>query len=182
MRAAERREVGAPPACGGEGGNRSRRCYYADPVTVSANRAAPSAVRGAGLIVVAQGAAALVMAAVLAVRTVAGADQRVVNGLGTAVWFAVVGAAVLAAGCALVTAKRWGRGLAVFTQLLLLPVAWYLAVGSHRPVFGIPLGMVALTVLILLFSPAAIRWASGVDQAGDQRDPASSANGEPDSR
>ena len=140
MRAAERREVGAPPACGGEGGNRSRRCYYADPVTVSA------------------------------------------NGLGTAVWFAVVGAAVLAAGCALVTAKRWGRGLAVFTQLLLLPVAWYLAVGSHRPVFGIPLGMVALTVLILLFSPAAIRWASGVDQAGDQRDPASSANREPDTR
>jgi len=151
-------------------------------VTVSANRAAPSAVRGAGLIVVAQGAAALVMAAVLAVRAVAGADQRVVNGLGTAVWFAVVGAAVLAAGCALVTAKRWGRGLAVFTQLLLLSVAWYLAVGSHRPVFGIPLGMVALTVLILLFSPAAIRWASGVDQAGDQRDPASSANREPDTR
>jgi hypothetical protein len=70
----------------------------------------------------------------------------------------------------------------VFTQLLLLPVAWYLAVGSHRPVFGIPLGMVALTVLILLFSPAAIRWASGVDQAGDQRDPASSANREPDTR
>jgi hypothetical protein len=68
---------------------------------------------------------------------------------------------VLAAGHALVTAKRWGRGLAVFTQLLLLPVAWYLAVGSHRPVFGIPLGIVALTVLILLFSPAAIRWASG---------------------
>jgi peptidoglycan/LPS O-acetylase OafA/YrhL len=95
-------------------------------VTFSGKRGAPSAVRGAGLVVVVQGAAALVMAAVLAVRAVAGADQRVVNGLGTAVWFAVVGAAVLAAGCALVTAKRWGRGLAVFTQLLLLPVAWYI--------------------------------------------------------
>ena len=47
---------------------------------------------------------------------------------------------MLAAGCALVTGKRWGRGLAVFTQLLLLPVAWYLAVGSHRPAFGIPAG------------------------------------------
>ncbi len=138
--------------------------------------------RGAGLIVVVQGTAALVMSAVLAVRTIAGADQRVVNGLGTAVWFALVGAAVLAAGWALVTAKRWGRGLAVFTQLLLLPVAWYLAVGSHRPLFGIPLGIVALTVLILLFSPAAIRWASGGDQPGDQRGPASAASGEPDSR
>jgi peptidoglycan/LPS O-acetylase OafA/YrhL len=170
------------------GGNRIRPSYYADAVTVSGKRGAPSAVRGAGIIVLVQGAAALVVAAVLVARAMAGADQRLVNGLGTAAWFALVGAAVLAAGRALVTAKRWGRGLAVFTQLLLLPVAWYLAVDSQRPVFGIPLAIVALTVLILLFSPAAIRWASAGDQAGvgdqvgDRRDPASSANGEPDSR
>ena len=85
---------------------------------------------------------------------------------------------MLAAGRALVIGKRWGRGLAVFTQLLLLPVAWYLAVGSHRPAFGIPVGVVALTRLVLLFSPAAVRWAAG----GDQRGPASSANSGPDSR
>ncbi|MGO9158669.1 hypothetical protein [Mycobacterium sp.] len=139
---------------------------------------APTPVRGAGLIVAIQGVAALVVAAVLVVRGLAGADQRVVNGLGTAVWFAVVGGGVLAAGYALVAGKRWGRGLGVFTQLLLLPVAWYLAVGSHRPAFGIPLGMVALTVLLLLFSPAAVRWAAG----GDQRGPASSASSGPDSR
>ena len=134
--------------------------------------------RGAGLIVAVQGAAALVVAAVLVVRGLAGADQHVVNGLGTAVWFVLVGGAVLAAGCALVVGKRWGRGLAVFAQLLLLPVAWYLAVGSHQPAFGIPVGIVALTVLVLLFSPAAVRWAAG----GDQRGPASSANCGPDSR
>lgn len=134
--------------------------------------------RGAGLIVALQGAAALVMAAVLVVRAIAGADQRAVNGLGTAVWFIVVGGVVLAAGRALALGKRWGRGLAVFAQLLLLPVAWYLAVGSRQPVFGIPVGVVALTVLILLFSPSALRWADG----GDQRGPASSANGGPDSR
>jgi len=125
-----------------------------------------------------QGVAALVVAAVLVVRGLAGADQRVVNGLGTAIWFAVVGGGVLAAGYALMAGKRWGRGLAVFTQLLLLPVAWYLAVGSHQPAFGIPLGIVALTALILLFSPAAVRWAAG----GDQRGPASSASRGPDSR
>jgi hypothetical protein len=135
-------------------------------------------VRGAGLIVAVQGAAALVVAAVLVVRGLAGADQRVVNGLGTAVWFILVGSAVLAAGCALVAGKRWGRGLAVFTQLLLLPIAWYLAVGSHQPAFGIPVGLVALTGLILLFSPTAVRWAAG----GDQRGPASSASRGPDSR
>ena len=140
--------------------------------------AAPSAVRAAGLIVAVQGVVALVMAAVLVVRGIAGADQRVVNGLGTAVWFVLVGAVVLAAGRALVLGKRWGRGLAVVTELLLLPVAWYLAVGSHQPVFGIPVGLVALGALVLLFSPAAVRWAAGGDQGG----PASSASRGPDSR
>ena len=134
--------------------------------------------RGAGLIVALQGAAALVVAAILVVRGLGGADQRVVNGLGTAVWFVLVGGAVLAAGRALVIGKRWGRGLAVFTQLLLLPVAWYLAVGSHRWAFGIPVAILALGTLLLLFSPAAVRWAAG----GDQRGPASSAKPGPDTR
>jgi hypothetical protein len=138
----------------------------------------PSVVRGAGLLVAVQGLAALLVAAALVVRGIAGADQRVVNGLGTALWFVLVGAVVLAAGRALVIGKRWGRGLGVFTQLLLLPVAWYLAVGSHRPAFGIPLGVLAATVLVLLFSPAAVRWAAGRDQGG----PASSASRGPDSR
>lgn len=140
--------------------------------------AAPAAVRGAGLLVAVQGVAALVMAAVLVVRGVAGADQRVVNGLGTAVFFVLVGAVVLAAGRALILGKRWGRGLAVITQLLLLPVAWYLTVDSHRPGFGIPAGIAALAVLGLLFSPAGVRWAGG----GDQRDSASSANRGPETR
>lgn len=139
---------------------------------------APTVVRGAGLLVAAQGVAALVVAAVLVIRGIAGADQRVVNGLGTALWFVLVGGVVLAAGRALVLGKRWGRGLGVFTQLLLVPVAWYLAVGSHRPALGIPLGVVAAAVLVLLFSPAAVRWAAGRDQGG----PASSASRGPESR
>ena len=155
---------------------------YADAVNLPRKRAvsrpAPVAVRGTGLIVAVEGMAALVAAVVLLVRGIAGADQRVVNGLGTAVWFILVGGVVLAAGRALIVGRRWGRGLAVVTQLLLLPVAWYLAVGSRQPAFGIPVGVAALTVLILLFSPAAVRWAAG----GDQGDPASSANRGPDSR
>ncbi|HYB38891.1 MAG TPA: hypothetical protein VEF72_26290 [Mycobacterium sp.] len=125
-----------------------------------------------------QGAAALVVAAVLVVRGLAGADQRVVNGFGTAIWFFLVGGGVLAAGWGLYAGKRWGRGLAVFTQLLLLPVAWYLTAGSHQPVFGILLAIVALTALALLFSPAALGWAT----RGDQRGPASSASRGPDNR
>ena len=95
-----------------------------------------------------------------------------------AVWFVLVGAGVLAGGWALVTGRRWGRGLAVFTQLLLLPVAWYLAVGSDRPALGIPLGLLALIALGLLFSASAVRWAAGRDQPG----PASAASSEPDTR
>jgi uncharacterized membrane protein (UPF0136 family) len=113
------------------------------------------------LIVAVQGAAALVVAAVLLIRALGGADQRVVNGFGTAGWFVLIGGAVLAAGYALLVGRRWGRGLAVFAELLLLPVAWYLTVGSHRAPIGIPVAIMALAVLALLFSPAAVRWASG---------------------
>jgi hypothetical protein len=139
---------------------------------------APASVRGAGLIVAAQGSTGVVVAAVLLLRGFSGADQRVVNGFGTALWFALIGGAVLSAGCALLFGRHWGRGLAVFTELLLLPVAWYLTVGSHLPVVGIPVGIMALTALALLLSPAAVGWVSGRDQRG----PASSANSGPDSR
>ena len=139
--------------------NRAQSSGYAD--AVSSQPAAPLSVRGAGAIVAVQGATGLVLAAVLLIRGLGGADQRVVNGFGTAAWFALVGAAVLAAGCALLLGRHWGRGLAVFAELLLLPVAWYLVVGSHRALVGIPVGVISLTVLALLFSPPAVRWVSG---------------------
>jgi hypothetical protein len=135
-------------------------------------------VRGAGLIVAVQGAAGLVIAAVLVLRAISGADQRVFNGFGTAGWFALAGGAVLAAGLALLAGRRWGRGLAVFAELLLLPVAWYLTVDSHRASIGIPVGALALTGLVLLFSPPALRWVAGGDQPG----PASAASSGPDTR
>jgi peptidoglycan/LPS O-acetylase OafA/YrhL len=122
-----------------------------------------------------EGAAALVTALILVIRAVTGADQRVVNGYGTAVWFLLVGAGVLAAGWALWTGRRWGRGLAVFAQLLLLPIAWYVGIGSHRLVFGIPVAVVALGSLALLFSPSALRWLTSYD-------PASSDSADPDTR
>ncbi|BBU23870.1 integral membrane protein [Mycobacterium xenopi] len=133
--------------------------------------------RGAGLIVAVQGAAGLAVAAVLVVRALAGADQHVVNGFGTAVWFVLLGGGVLSAGWALLHGKRWGRGFAVFVQLLLLPVAWYLGVGSHRPLFGIPVAVIAVTALVLLFSPSALRWATG-----SRRDSADTADCEPEAR
>ncbi|BBX48508.1 hypothetical protein GCM10009641_04460 [Mycobacterium cookii] len=144
---------------------------YAETVT----ERPPTTVRGAGLIAAVQGATGLVVAAVLVFRAIGGADQRVANGFGTAMWFALAGGAVLAAGWALLVGRRWGRGLAVFAELLLLPVSYYLTVGSHRPAIGIPVGLIALAGLALLFSPAALRWVSG-------QGPASSASSAPDTR
>ena len=137
--------------------------------------------RGAGVVVAAEGATALVVAVILVIRGFAGADQHVVNGFGTAAWFVIVGAAVLAAGAALWTGRRWGRGLAVFVQLLLLPVAWYLTVGSHRPVFGVPVAVLGLGTLALLFSRPTLRWmAPGRNEAGYES--ARSDNADPDTR
>jgi hypothetical protein len=120
----------------------------------------PSSVRGAGVIVAVQGATGVVVAAVLLIRAIGGAGQRGNNVFGTSAWFALAGGAVLAAGWALLVGRRWGRGLAVFAELLLLGVAYYLATGSHRPLIGVPVAALCATVLALLFTPAALRWVS----------------------
>jgi len=51
-------------------------------------------------------------------------------------------------------------------QLLLLPVAWYLAVGSGQWIYGIGLAVVALVTLVQLFSPSAVQWLSTQDSDG----------------
>ena len=130
------------------------------------------------MLVALEGAAGLVAAVAFVIRGLAGADQSTVSGFGNAAWFAIVGAAVLAAGWALWTGRRWGRGVAVIAQLLLLPVTWYIAVGSHQWLYGIPIAVVALSTLALLFSPSALQWLG----AQDSRDSASADNSGPDTR
>jgi hypothetical protein len=136
----------------------------------------PSTVRQAAVVVAVEGAALVGVAAVLVVRHLAGVeDQPWLSGYGTAGWFAIMGAGVLAAGWALWTGRRWGRGIAVFAQLLLLPVAWYMGVGSQRWVYAIPIGVVALATLALLFSPSALQWLGA-------QGPAKADNSGPDTR
>jgi peptidoglycan/LPS O-acetylase OafA/YrhL len=127
----------------------------------------PTTVRQAAVLVALEGAAAVLAAVVYVVSGLAGDDQPGMNTFGTAAWFAIIGGAVLAAGWALWTGRRWGRGVAVFAQLLLLPVAWYIAVGSHQWLYGIPVGVVALVTLVLLFSPSAVAWLGAQDLAND---------------
>ncbi len=124
-----------------------------------------------------EGAAGVLAAIVYLISGFGGHDEPGLNKFGTAAWFAIIGGAVLAAGWALWTGRRWGRGVAVFAQLLLLPVSWYIAVGSHQWAYGIPVGIVALGTLVLLFSPSAVQWlgSQGTDDA-------STDNARPDTR
>lgn len=125
-----------------------------------------------------EGVALVVVAVVLLARAIGGAHEKSISGYGTAAWYAIMGAGVLAAGWALWTGRRWGRGIAVFVQLLLLPVAWYVAVGSQQWAYGVPVALVAVGALGLLFSPSALQWAS----ASAAQDSARADNSGPDTR
>jgi hypothetical protein len=137
----------------------------------------PTTVRQAAVVVALEGVALLVIAVVLVVRHLGGVeDQPWLSGYGTAGWFTIMGAAVLAAAWALWTGRRWGRGIAVFAQLLLLPVAYYMGPGSGQWVYAIPVALVALVTLGLLFSPSTLEWVGAQDSA------ARVDNSEPDTR
>lgn len=138
----------------------------------------PAIVRQAGVVVAVEGAALLVVAGVLVVRHLAGTTDPVwLSGYGTAGWFAIMGSGVLAAGWALWTGRRWGRGIAVFANLLLLPVAYYMTIGSGQWGYGVPVAVVAIGALALLFSPSTLEWVATYSM-----DDASSDNSDPDTR
>jgi peptidoglycan/LPS O-acetylase OafA/YrhL len=125
----------------------------------------PPVVRYAGFIVLAEGIILLIVAAVLVVLALTGGTDKHTDGFnayGTAGWFAIMGAGVTAGGRALITDRRWGRGIGVFANLLLLPVAYYIFT-SHQIAYAIPVALVALTVLGMLFSPSAVQWVTNRD-------------------
>ncbi|MCV7280063.1 hypothetical protein H7J88_10430 [Mycolicibacterium flavescens] len=141
----------------------------------------PTTVRQAAVLVAAEGVAALIAALVYVVSGFGAAEVDGLNKYGTALWFAIMGAGVLAAGWALWTGRRWGRGIAVFVQLLLLPVAWYMGPGSQQWLYAVPIAVVAVATLVLLFSPATVEWLGVRDDAQGSSE-ASADNSGPDTR
>lgn len=119
---------------------------------------APATVRRAGALTTLEGGVAVTVAAVLVIRQLMGGQSDVVSGYGTALWFAIIGAAVGAGGLALVRGRRGGRAPAVLAQVLLVPVAWSLLADSRQPLLGAVLAVVVVATLILLFAPASVRW------------------------
>lgn len=120
----------------------------------------PSAVRLAGGIAVVEGVILLGAAIYMIVHAAMGYREEtvVISGYGTAAWFVIMGGAVASTGAALLRGKRWGRGVVVIAQLVLLPVAWYMAVGSHQWIPGIVVGVAALIALIALFRRDSLEW------------------------
>lgn len=136
----------------------------------------PTTVRRAAALVGLQGVAGVAAALLFVVRGMAGADRHIVDGFGNAAWFGIFGAVLLAAGWALWTGRRWGRGIAIYAQLLLLPVSWYVGVGSHQWRYAVPLAVISVLILVLLFSRPTLNWVSGVQE------PASAESSVPDTR
>ncbi|HEX6351729.1 hypothetical protein [Actinophytocola sp.] len=116
----------------------------------------PRTVRAAGALVGAQGLAGIAYAVVLLVEpgVLTSADRY-----GMAGFFALMAAAVIGLGTALVLGKRGARSPAVLIQLLLLGIAGYATVPSSRPEYGIPVAALCLLVLYLLLNTAGREWA-----------------------
>lgn len=127
----------------------------------------PRAGRVAGVITALQGALAIAMAIALTVRELGGHHEAAISGYGTAAWFVIMGSAVLAAGVALWTGRRWGRGIAVFANLLLLGVAFYVY-SSGQLRYAVGVGVVSVAVLALLFSPSVLHWLTQAPPGDDR--------------
>lgn len=120
----------------------------------------PPGVRIAGGIATVQGLVLLGFAVYLVVHALLGHREETVqiSGYGTAIWFVIMGGAVTAAAVGMLRNKRWGRGLIIIAQLVLLPVAYYLGVGSEQWAAGVIVGASAIVVLVCLFRRESLEW------------------------
>jgi membrane protein YdbS with pleckstrin-like domain len=126
---------------------------------ITAEPAAPCPVRAAGVLVVLQGLAGVAVAVALLVAAVRGSTGPVPVGA-TAAWLAGFGGILLLVGANLVRGRRGARTPAIVAQLLLLGVCWYAAGPSSQLAYGAPAAAFCVAVLVLLFCPPALRWAT----------------------
>jgi peptidoglycan/LPS O-acetylase OafA/YrhL len=118
----------------------------------------------AGGIVGAQGLVGVAVALVFLVRAIGSGAPGA--GIAEAVYFLLVGGAVLFAGTGLLRGKRWARTPAIVAQLLLLPVVYSLIGPSQQLLLGILVGLVVIGTFLLLISEPSRRWS--MDLYGDE--------------
>jgi hypothetical protein len=125
----------------------------------TAEPATPCPIRAAGVLVGLQGLAGAAIAAGLLVAVVRGSIGPVPVGA-TAACLAGFGGILLVVGANLVRGRRGARTPAIVAQLLLLGVCWDAAGPSSQPAYGVPAAVFCVAVLVLLFCPPALRWAT----------------------
>jgi predicted transporter len=77
---------------------------------------------------------------------------RAAVGVGVTILMAAFGLLLLLIGRGVFFGRRWSRGPAVATQLILLPLAWSF-VGGHTTWVAVMMAAVAITVLVGLLHP-----------------------------
>lgn len=143
------------------GDGRARATRSRNARSDATRTAAPGTARAAGLLVAAEGAAAVVLGVVELVRGIMDSADTRTGAFGLAFWMIPMGAAVLAGGIALLRAQRWGRTVGVLTNLLLGFTGVSGAFAQSSPLLGYPLLVPAVIVLVLLFSPPTVAWLEG---------------------
>lgn len=107
----------------------------------------------------------------LIVRAVEGHREEtvVISGYATAAWFVILGGGLMAAGVGLLRGRRWGRGLVLIAELLILVAVGSTLFGAtESAIFGdvgftMYLGAVTLAVscavaLVALLRRDAVEW------------------------
>lgn len=120
-----------------------------------ADEGLPAGVRAAAVLVLVEAAALAVTALVLLVLAFVHTTTRL-WAAAAIVGFALLAAAVLAV-CArgLLLLRPAARSPVILVQLLALPVGYSLGIQAGRPLVGVPILLVATSVLVLLLLPSS---------------------------
>ncbi len=115
----------------------------------------PRSLLAAAVVLGLQAAAFVVLAAIVIIKAATGSPHSLLGALSGAA-FALIGAAVLGLSArAILQGRPAARTPVVVIELLALPVSYTLTFSAHRPEYGAPILVSALSVLYLLFTPTA---------------------------
>lgn len=114
------------------------------------------------MLVATEGLLGLAFAVALLVRSTS-TEFRVVDVVGGAVFFGMIGGALVVVGGGLLSGRRWARTPAIVAQLLLLPVVYSLLGPSRQLLLGMLAGAVVAGAFLLLISERSKVWSMGLD-------------------
>jgi len=120
---------------------------------------APREVRAAGALTALPGIGLLVFG--IALFASPGDSLPLTSVLAEGAFYVLFALAVLGCAVGLVLGHTWARSPGVVMALVTAGVGWYMAGPSERPVFGVPIVILGVAILVLLFRRPARAWALG---------------------